>query len=237
MSLNKESVVVVAGAGGGAGGAVVRALTATGATVIGVDTSVENARRGTALAAGQGRAIPAAVDLLDFEATKAFADSVMKEHGRVDGVIHLVGGWRGGKIFDESALEHWDLLYQLLIQTTQYTSLAFAEALDTGSDGRYVLVSATAASAPTAGNAAYGAAKAAAEAWTLALADCFKKSGFHAAAVILVVKALLTDAMKEAKPEGKFPGYTHVDELAEAIVDLWSRPAAQLNGTRVPLAH
>ena len=237
MSLNKESVVVVAGAGGGAGGAVVRALTATGATVICADTTVENAERGTAQATGPGRAVPAAVDLLDLEATKAFAEGVVKEHGRVDGLIHLVGGWRGGKAFDESALEHWDLMDKLLIQTTQHTSLAFADALDAAGDGRFVLISATAAAAPTAGNAAYGAAKAAAEAWTLALGDSFKKSGFHAAAVIMVVKALLTDAMKEAKPEGKFPGYTHVDELAEAIVKLWGRPAAQLNGTRVPLAH
>jgi NAD(P)-dependent dehydrogenase (short-subunit alcohol dehydrogenase family) len=236
MSLNNESVVVVAGAGGGAGGAVVRALTATGATVIGVDTSTENAERGAALAVAPGRAIPAAVDLLDAEATRAFAEEVLQRHGRVDGVIHLVGGWRGSKTFAETDLQDWDLLHRLLIQTTQHTSLAFHDALDAAGDGRFVLISATAASAPTAGNAAYGAAKAAAEAWTLALADSFKKAGDNAAAVVLVVKALLTDAMQEAKPEGKFPGYTHVDDLASEIVKLWSEPAADINGTRVRLA-
>jgi NAD(P)-dependent dehydrogenase (short-subunit alcohol dehydrogenase family) len=236
MSLTSESVVVVAGAGGGAGGAVVRALTATGATVIGVDTTTENAERGTALAVEPGRAVPVAVDLLDPEATKAFAERVLAEHGRVDGVIHLVGGWRGSKTFGETKLEDWDLLHKLLIQTTQHTSLAFHEALEASGDGRFVLISATAASAPTAGNAAYGAAKAAAEAWTLALADGFTKAGGTAAAVVLVVKALLTDAMKEAKPEGKFPGYTHVDDLAAEIVKLFARPAAEVNGTRVRLA-
>ncbi|ACU74035.1 short-chain dehydrogenase/reductase SDR [Catenulispora acidiphila DSM 44928] len=236
MSLNTESVVVVAGAGGGAGGAVVRALTAAGATVIGVDTTMENAERGAAAAVEPGRAVPAAVDLLDLEATKAFAESVRAEHGRVDGVVHLVGGWRGSKSFGETKLEDWDLLHKLLVQTTQHTSLAFHEALDAAGDGRFVLISATAASAPTAGNAAYGAAKAAAEAWTLALADGFKKRGDNAAAVVLVVKALLTDAMKEAKPEGKFPGFTHVDDLAAEIVKLWASPAAEVNGTRVRLA-
>lgn len=236
MSLNTESVVVVAGAGGGAGGAVVRALTAAGATVIGVDTTIENAERGAALAVAPGRAVPAAVDLLDPEATKAFADGVLKDHGRVDGVIHLVGGWRGSKSFGETKLEDWDLLHSLLVKTLQHTSLAFHEALDAAGDGRFVLISATAASAPTAGNAAYGAAKAAAEAWTLALADGFKKAGDHAAAVVLVVKALLTDAMREAKPEGRFPGYTHVDDLAAEIVKLFTQPAADVNGTRVRLA-
>jgi NAD(P)-dependent dehydrogenase (short-subunit alcohol dehydrogenase family) len=236
MSLNTESVVVVAGAGGGAGGAVVRALSAAGATVVAVDTTVENAQRGADLATGPGRAIPVAVDLLDADATKAFAEGLREEHGRVDGVIHLVGGWRGSKSFAETKLEDWDLLHNLLIKTLQHTSLAFHEALDAAGDGRFVLISATAAGAPTAGHAAYGAAKAAAEAWTLALADGFKKAGDNAAAVVLVVKALLTDAMREAKPEGKFPGYTHVDELAGEIVKLFAEPAAEINGTRVRLA-
>ncbi|GAA1967026.1 SDR family NAD(P)-dependent oxidoreductase [Catenulispora subtropica] len=236
MSLNQESVVVVAGAGGGAGGAVVRALTAAGATVIGIDTTTEHAERAAAEAVAPGRAVPAVVDLLDVDATRAFAEGVLKEYGRVDGLIHLVGGWRGSKTFGETNLEDWDLLHRLLIQTTQHTSLAFAEPLAASGDGRFVLISATAASAPTAGNAAYGAAKAAAEAWTLALADSFGKDGHGAAAVILVVKALLTDAMREAKPEGKFPGYTHVDDLAAEIVKLWTLPAAEVNGTRVRLA-
>ena len=41
----------------------------------------------------------------------------------------------------------------------------------------YVLICAAGARKPTAGNAAYAAAKAAAEAWTLALADSFRRAG------------------------------------------------------------
>jgi NAD(P)-dependent dehydrogenase (short-subunit alcohol dehydrogenase family) len=235
MSLNNESVVVVAGAGGGAGGAVVRALTAAGATVIGIDTTPERAEQAASVAVAPGKAIGAAVDLLDFEGTKKFAADVLAEHGKVDGLVHLVGGWRGSKSFGETDLADWDLLHKLLIQTTQHTSLAFADALDASGDGRFVLVSATAAAAPTEGNAAYGAAKAAAEAWTLALADSFKKRG-GAAATILVIKALLTDAMKAEKPDAKFTGYTHADELAAEIAKLWDAPAADVNGVRIRLA-
>src|SRR5438046_1386504 len=104
MSLNNESVVVVAGAGGGAGVAVVRALTAAGATVIGIDTTPERAEQAAAVAVAPGRAIGAAVDLLDFEGTKKFAADVLSEHGRVDGLVHLVGGWRGSKDFGATDL-------------------------------------------------------------------------------------------------------------------------------------
>jgi NAD(P)-dependent dehydrogenase (short-subunit alcohol dehydrogenase family) len=236
MSLTNESVVVVAGAGGGAGGAVVRELTAAGVTVIAVDTTPERAEQSASVAAAPGRAIGAAVDLLDFEGTRKWADEVLAEHGRVDGLVHLVGGWRGSKTFGDTDLADWDLLHKLLIQTTQHTSLAFADALAASGDGRYVLVSATAAAAPTEGNAAYGAAKAAAEAWTLALADSFKKRDCGAAATIFVIKALLTDAMKAEKPDAEFSGYTHADELAAAIAGLWDTPAGDVNGTRIRLA-
>ena len=238
MSVNEQSVIVVAGAGGGAGSAMVRRLTAAGATVIAADNSPERAEAAASVVAADapGRAVPASVDLLDFEATKQWAADLEAEHGRIDGLVHLVGGWRGSKCFAETDLADWDLLHNLLIRTTQHTSLAFAEALARCGQGRFALISATAAAAPTEGNAAYGAAKAAAEAWTLALADSFKKQDSGAAATIFVIKALLTDAMRAEKPDAKFTGYTHADDLAAAVAGLWDAEAADLNGTRIRLA-
>lgn len=231
-----DAVVVVAGAGGGAGGAAVRQLAAAGATVVMADTSVERldplAKEVDALG---GRAVGYAVDLLDANATRAWARSIVDEFRRVDGVVHLVGGWRGGKGIVESDLADWALLSDLLIRTVQHTTRAFHDALLASPAGRFVLISAAAASRPTADNAAYAAAKAAAEAWTLAVGDSFR--GSSTAATVLVVKALLTPAMREAKPEGKFTGFTDVADLAEEIVSLWDRPAAEVNGARLWLTN
>lgn len=125
----------------------------------------------------------------------------------------------------------------LLIRTVQHTSLAFHEALQRSERGRYVLISAAGASKPTAGNAAYAAAKAAAEAWTLATADYFRKAGGPdgptSAAAILVVKALVHDAMRADRPNAKFAGFTDVKELAEAIAGVWEKSAAEVNGNRL----
>jgi NADP-dependent 3-hydroxy acid dehydrogenase YdfG len=231
-----DAVVVVAGAGGGAGGAVVRQLAAAGATAVMADTSVERLEPLTEeVAASGGRAVGHAVDLLDEDATKSWADSVVAEFGRVDGVVHLVGGWRGGKGIVESDLADWALLSDLLIRTVQHTTRAFHDALLASPAGRFALISAAAASRPTADNASYAAAKAAAEAWTLAVADSFR--GSSAAATVLVVKALLTPAMREAKPEGKFTGFTDVADLAQEIVSLWEKPAAEVNGARLWLTN
>ncbi|MCX3060130.1 SDR family NAD(P)-dependent oxidoreductase [Streptomyces beihaiensis] len=234
------AVIAVAGAAGPAGRAALKRLAEAGATVIGCDADAERLAQAVdeaRYAHGGATVIGDTVDLLDLQATRDWASRVEKDFGRVDGLVHLVGGWRGSATFGETDLADWDLLEKLLIRTVQHTSLAFHEGLCRSDRGRYVLISAAGASKPTAGNAAYAASKAAAEAWTLALGDAFRKAGGDAgpqqAAAILVVKALVHDAMRAERPNAKFAGFTDVKELAEAIVGVWDRPAAEVNGTRL----
>jgi NAD(P)-dependent dehydrogenase (short-subunit alcohol dehydrogenase family) len=181
------------------------------------------------------------VDLLDLGSTRDWAVRTEKEFGRIDGLVHLVGGWRGSETFVKTSLDDWDFLELLLIRTVQHTSLAFFEGLQRSERGRYLLISAAGASKPTAGNAAYAAAKAAAEAWTLALADAFRKAGGAvgptSAAAILVVKALVHDAMRADRPNAKFAGFTDVKDLAEEIVGVWEKSAAEVNGKRLWLTE
>ncbi|WP_075731684.1 SDR family oxidoreductase, partial [Streptomyces acidiscabies] len=192
-------------------------------------------------AAGGATVTGEPVDLLDLDSTRAWADHTEKEFGRLDGLVHLVGGWRGSETFTKTSLDDWDFLELLLIRTVQHTSLAFHEALQRSERGRYVLVSAAGASAPTAGNAAYAAGKAAAEAWTLALADYFRKAGGEggptSAAAILVVKALVHDAMRAERPNARFAGFTDVKDLAEAVTGVWDKTAAEVNGQRLWLTE
>ena len=241
----RSAVIAVAGAGGPAGRAILPRLAAAGARVVAADAHaqrlaevVRQARNDSEDAVITGDV----VDLLDPAATREWADRTAAEYGRVDGLVHLVGGWRGAATFMESDLADWDWLQQHLVRTVQHTSLAFHDHLLRSSRGRYVLVSAAGATKPTAGNAAYAAAKAGAEAWTLAMADSFRRhptagaggpSGPTAAAVILVVKALVHEQLRKERPNAKFAGFTDVADLAEAITGLWTRPAAEVNGQRL----
>ncbi|MBA2945917.1 SDR family NAD(P)-dependent oxidoreductase [Streptomyces himalayensis] len=238
------AVIAVAGAGGPAGRAALLRLAEAGATVVGSDNDPERlaeAVDAARYAHGGASVVGDTVDLLDLGATRDWATRIEKDFGRVDGLVHLVGGWRGSETFTRTNVDDWDFLELLLIRTVQHTSLAFHEALQRSDRGRYVLISAAGASNPTAGNAAYAAAKAAAEAWTLAMADFFRKAGGPegptSAAAILVVKALVHEAMRAEKPNAKFAGFTDVKELAEAIAGLWERPAQEVNGQRLWLTE
>jgi NAD(P)-dependent dehydrogenase (short-subunit alcohol dehydrogenase family) len=238
------AVVAVAGAGGPAGRAALLRLAEAGATVIGSDNDPERlaeAVDAARYAHGGATVTGEKIDLLDLDAVRGWAARTEKEFGRLDGLVHLVGGWRGGRSFADTELGDWDLLEKLLIRTVQHTSLAFHEALQRSDRGRYVLISAAGASNPTAGNAAYASAKAAAEAWTLAMGDYFRKAGGErgptSAAAILVVKALVHDAMRAERPHAKFAGFTDVKDLADAIADVWEKPAAEVNGNRLWLTE
>jgi NAD(P)-dependent dehydrogenase (short-subunit alcohol dehydrogenase family) len=214
---------------------VAERLAAAGATVAGTDRD-----QGRLDELGEGLGLPGerwdgrAVDLLDEGATRGWCAALLGRFGRVDGLLHLVGGWRGGQPLHEAPLADWDLLHELLIRTVQHTTRAFHDALLAGPQGRFVLVSAKQAQAPSNSNAAYAAAKAAAEAWTLALADGFAAS--TATANIVVVDAILTKRMREQNPEGDFSSFTSTEHLAEAIAFLCSDAAAEMNGQRLTLA-
>jgi NADP-dependent 3-hydroxy acid dehydrogenase YdfG len=228
-------VIVIAGATGSAGPPLVERLAAAGATVVAAGSHRDRIDKVVAdvtsrLPSGQVHA--AVVDLLDEQATREWAMAVQSEYGRVDGLVHLVGGWRGGAgIVDADVTADWNWLQDRLIRTLQHTSRSFHDAIKASPRGRLVLISTIQTRTPSATNASYAAAKAAAETWTLAVADSFKDSA--AAAVILQIKALLTPAMRAARPDATFAGYTPVDELADIIRDLWLTPAGELNGQRL----
>jgi NAD(P)-dependent dehydrogenase (short-subunit alcohol dehydrogenase family) len=227
-------VVAIAGIAGGLGPVVAERLAAVGATIAGADVSQEHAEEvGSRLALPPERWDGRAVDLLDEEATRDWCSALLGRFGRVDALLHLVGGWRGGQPLHEEPLADWDLLHNLLIRTVQHTTRAFHSALLASEHGRFVLVSAKQAQAPSNSNAAYASAKAAAEAWTLALADGFE--GTNATANIVVVDAILTPRMREESPGEEFPTFTPAEHLADATAFLCSDAAEKMNGQRLPL--
>jgi NAD(P)-dependent dehydrogenase (short-subunit alcohol dehydrogenase family) len=234
MSSIDGRVIAIAGVAGGLGPVVAEHLAAEGATLAGTDVSQEKVDGvGAALGLPEERWDGRAVDLLDEEATRAWCAGLLERFSHVDALLHLVGGWRGGQPLHEEPLADWELLHDLLIRTVQHTTRAFHDALLAGERGRFGLVSAKQAQAPSNSNAAYAAAKAAAEAWTLALADGFE--GTAATANIVVVDAILTPRMREENPEGDFATFTPAEQIAEALAFLCSDAAEKMNGQRLAL--
>ncbi|TFC18259.1 SDR family NAD(P)-dependent oxidoreductase [Cryobacterium glucosi] len=212
--------VLVAGATSAAGLAVSAALAAAGARVIVVGS---NRQRLDALVGSVPGSFPYACDLADFAAVTDLAERVHADHGMIDGLIHLVGGWRGGGGLAGQSDEDWAFLHRNIVTTLRNTSRAFNADLLASPTGRLAIVSSVSVEVPAPGGANYAAAKSAAETWTRAVGHGFAKaappSGQTAATAVFVVRAL----------DGLEP------ELAERVVSLWDVPAASVNNTHIPL--
>jgi 3-oxoacyl-[acyl-carrier protein] reductase len=208
----QDKVVVIAGATSAAGRAVARALVDAGARVVAVGSH-------------QGRLdeleveIPGVVgeraDLTDGDDVLEAAMRVHAKVGDVDGVVHLVGGWRGGGGIAGQTEEDYRVL-ERSFTALRHVSRVFFDDLVHSDAGRIAIVSSTTVEKPTAGGANYTAIKAASESWMRSVADGFRKAESPAAAVTFRVKSL-------SGLEGR---------LADEVVDLWSTDAASsaLNG-------
>jgi NAD(P)-dependent dehydrogenase (short-subunit alcohol dehydrogenase family) len=219
-------MIAVTGAGGSLGPHVVERLARDSPTIAVADRNEQLLEE---LMAAEKQA----VDLLDEGATRAWADRLAETYGHVDALVHLVGGWRGGTPIAESPQEDWDWLHDVLIRTVQNATRAFLPHLKASGHGRFVLISSAQAQQPSATNAAYAAAKAAAEAWTLAMADELAESG--GTANILVVNAIVTPEMREANPDKAYKTFTDARDMAEAIAFIVSDAAEKMNGQRLQL--
>ncbi|WP_026536991.1 SDR family oxidoreductase [Arthrobacter sp. 9MFCol3.1] len=250
MSAGRTLNVLVTGGSGPSGIATARALRDAGHRVFTVGS---DAARIEAAAAEAGHGVtPLVCNLASLADVRALRERIAGLAGRVDGVVHLVGGWRGAKGITDQSDDDWDFLERNAVTTLRNVTRVFFDDLAASDAGRFAMVSSTAVSAPTAAGASYAAAKAAAEAWTLAVADGFRRA--HAAtagtgtpgqnsaaprgaAVIFVVKALVNAEMRAKAPDRKFPGFTDVADLAAAAAGLFSAPAGDLNGQRLLLSH
>jgi len=234
MSELEGRVIAIAGAAGGLGPSVAKRLAAGGATIAATDVSQERLDELRAdLGLSEERFDARVVDLLDEQAAREWAVDLRERFGGVDALLHLVGGWRGGEPLAEAPLSDYEWLHDLLVRTVQHTTRAFHDALAASDHGRFVLVSSSQAQSPEGTNASYAAAKAAAESWTLALADSFKDTA--ATANIIVVNAILTPRMREENPDKPFRSFTSAEQIAEAIAFVCSDAAAKMNGKRLSL--
>ncbi len=210
-------VVLVAGATSTSGEAVARSLVTAGATVVAVGTRAAGLE---ALSTAVPGVTTHTCDLSSRADVAALASRIHADLGPIDGLVHLVGGWRGGGSIAGQSDDDWDF-FDRAFRTLRNTTREFFADLVASTAGRLAFVSSTTVDSPTAGAANYAAAKAASDAWVRAVAQGFGTDAPDtAAAVVFVVRAL---AGLEAR-------------LGDEVVRLWSADPAAVNGTRVPLS-
>jgi NAD(P)-dependent dehydrogenase (short-subunit alcohol dehydrogenase family) len=170
------------------------------------------------------RLFTSVVDLRDRQAVRDSAEAVSNKFGPLHALIHLVGGWTGGKTLTEVSEDDLTSMLGQHVWTTFHLFQSFAPKLAASGWGRVIVVSKSTVNNPPGKEGIYAAAKAAQENLVLTLAAELKESGVTAN--IIQVKAI------DVKNEGKG---TTPDEIIVAMMYLFSEEANKISGARIPV--
>jgi len=230
----KNRVCVITGATGGLGSVVTRQFAARGARLALISTNTQKLQ-----ALSEALSLPAqsawfgAYDLRRAEAARQAAQDVVRRFGKVDILIHTVGGWVGGKPLVETPEQDMAAMLDQHLWSAFHTAQAFIPLMTAGGWGRFVVISAPSAVQPSAKGAPYAAGKAALEAMTLSLAQDLKGSGVTAN--IIQVSVIDTEHKRDQTPTPANAGWGTPEEITAAILYLCSPEGGRLNGARLPL--
>jgi len=225
VSAPEAPVVLVTGATGPLGHAAAARFGRDGASLVLVGT---DRGRLDALAAAAdleaARTLLVVADLRDRDAARSMADRAIGRFGRIDVLLHAVGGWVGGTAVVD--LDHDEV--RRMLDAHLWTTLNVLQAVVPGMTargfGRVLAVTSPLAANPGPKGASYAIAKSAEEVILRSLAK--EAAGTGVTANLLVVRAI-------AAGEGSPASATPPDDLVETIAYLASSAARLVTGQRI----
>ena len=193
----KGKRAIVTGCARGMGAAIVRAYTAAGADVVGMDVNDADGERVVkeAGSTGSGRASYRSVDVADGESVRAaFADAAA-ELGGLDVLAHPAAIQRSSSASDVS-IDDWDLMFAVNVRGTMLTNQAAFHLMKPSGGGSIINFGSISGQRPEVGAAAYSAAKGAVHSWTRTAAGTWGADGVRVNAVL---PAMATPMYLEAR--------------------------------------
>ncbi len=224
-------VVVVTGALGNLGRAVASASRAAGAKLVLVDRLAEQLE--LVYGAQPNQLLVGDVDLGEAAAVAGVFEQAQLNFGRVDGLVHTVGGFRGGKSLAEDEPADWDFLYEVNVRTTLHTCRAALPYMLKQGFGSIVTIGSRAALAGEAGMGPYCAAKSAVLRITEAIAAEARPQGVRANCIL--PGTLDTPQNRAAMPQADFSKWVSLAALADVIVYLLADISHTISGVAIPV--
>ncbi len=214
--------IIVTGASGGLGTGVCRVFTEAGISIVAVDHRPHPGHRGPFITA----------DLT----TREGADRMIAEASRIgpiDGLVHLVGGFTGGRPIADTDDATWESMMNVNFRVTVNAIRAALHPMLAAKKGRIVAIGSRAAVEPSPNFAAYAVSKAAVVTLIKTLAAELKDSNITANVVLPSI--IDTPATRAAMPKADFAKWVTPESIAKLLLWLISDASADTNGAVIPI--
>ena len=223
----KDKIVLITGANGGLGRYITDAFLKAEALVVGTSHSID------ANAFSHGKFVARASDLTDCASAEALIRSIVEEFGKIDILIHTVGGFAGGKSIAETTNETFERMLTLNFRTAFYLFRSAIPLMRKSGNGRIIAIGSRAAVESSSYSAAYAASKAALVSLIKSAAAENNNSGITINAVL--PETIDTPQNRINLPYADFSKWVSPEKIAETVLWLSSDAASHTNGALIPV--
>jgi NAD(P)-dependent dehydrogenase (short-subunit alcohol dehydrogenase family) len=227
MSDLNGKVAIITGAKGGLGSIATKTFLDAGAAVVGVSRSIQ------ASDFPHPRFVAMTAELSTREAAWALARFVEARFHRIDILLHLVGGFAGGKTVADTNDAALDRMLELNFRPAFFMAGAVIPLMRQAAAGRIIAIGSRAAVEPQPGISAYSASKAALVSLIRTLALENKDRGITAN--VILPGTMDTPANRDAMPQADFSKWVDPRQVATLAAWLASDEASQVTGGAIPV--
>src|SRR5512143_3824507 len=220
-------VVLITGAKGGLGTFVTNSFLEAGARVFGVSRSIAESDF------PHPNFSAVAAELSDGDRARHVADTVVNEAGRIDGLVHLVGAFAGGRSVAETDDATLDKMLDLNLRSAFHAIRAVLPIMRAQDSGRIIGIGSKAAVEPAALAGVYGASKAALVSLIRTIAR--ENADVHLSANVVLPGTMGTPANRAADPNADYSKWVNPCQVAKILVHLVSDQASQVSGAVIPI--
>jgi NAD(P)-dependent dehydrogenase (short-subunit alcohol dehydrogenase family) len=222
-----DRVVIITGAKGGLGSFVTQRFLTTGATVVGASRSIS--QRDFPLP--NFVALP--VDFTKAAEVGGAVDSIVGRYGRLDVLVHVLGGFAGGSSVADTNDTTWEQMRDLNLTSAFYVLRAAIPHLRKSGAGRIVAIGSLAAVEPHVGLGAYITFKSALVSLVRTVALENRDAGLTANVVL--PGTMDTPANRKAMPGADYSKWVKPAAVADLVLWLADERAAHITGAAIPI--
>src|SRR6266566_7093560 len=220
-------VILITGAKGGLGTFVTNSFLEAGARVFGVSRSIADSDF------PHPNFSAVAAELSDGDRARQVAEAVMEKAGRIDGLVHLIGAFAGGKSVAETDDATLDKMLDLNLRSAFHVIRAILPIMRAQGAGRIVGIGSKVALEPAALAGVYGASKAALVSLIRTIAR--ENADVHVSANVVLPGTMDTPANRAADPNADYSKWVRPCQVAKFLVHLVSDQASQVSGAVIPI--
>jgi NAD(P)-dependent dehydrogenase (short-subunit alcohol dehydrogenase family) len=221
-----ERVILITGAKGGLGTSVTEAFLAAGAMVAGSSQSILDSDFANPRFAG------IRADLTNADSVLLLVEATIARFGKIDALVHVMGGFAGGQPIPETSDETWDSMMNLNLRAAFNVLRAVIPHMRKAGRGRIVAISSRQAAEPAANLSAYNTSKAALVALVRTAAIENEDAGITANTIL--PGTMNTEGNRKSSPDADPAKWVQTEHVASIALFLVSDAGAEITGAAIP---